>query len=95
VLRPPTGGNPRRAETSGGAPRGSWVQERRAEQAFSPGIPDYKKAKQGSGITEPSPEDLEFTRGVQKAGELMGIELYDHVIVARSTYTSLREMGML
>ena len=48
-----------------------------------------------SGITEPSPEDLEFTKGVQKAGELMGIELYDHVIVARSTYTSLREMGML
>jgi len=25
----------------------------------------------------------------------MGIELYDHLIVARSGYASLREMGML
>jgi len=48
-----------------------------------------------SGSLEPSPEDLEFTRGVQRAGELMGIELYDHLIVARSGYASLREMGML
>ncbi len=48
-----------------------------------------------SGGLEPSPEDLEFTRSVQRAGELMGIELYDHVIVAGEGFTSLREMGLL
>jgi DNA repair protein RadC len=32
---------------------------------------------------------------VQRAGELMGIELYDHLIVARNGYTSLRERGAL
>jgi DNA repair protein RadC len=48
-----------------------------------------------SGSLEPSSEDLEFTRSVQRAGELMGIELYDHLIVARGGYTSLRELGLL
>jgi len=48
-----------------------------------------------SGSLEPSPEDLEFTRSVQRAGELMGIELYDHLIVSRDSYASLRELGMM
>ena len=48
-----------------------------------------------SGCPEPSPEDVEFTRAVRRAGELMGIELYDHLIVAGDGYTSLRERGLL
>jgi DNA repair protein RadC len=48
-----------------------------------------------SGNPDPSPEDLEFTRAVQRAGELMGIELYDHLIVAGSSFTSLRERGLM
>ncbi len=48
-----------------------------------------------SGCIEPSPEDVEFTRSVRRAGELMGIELYDHLIVGRQGYTSLRERGLL
>ncbi len=48
-----------------------------------------------SGCLEPSPEDVEFTRAVQRAGELMGIELYDHLIVAGRRYVSLRERGVL
>ncbi len=48
-----------------------------------------------SGTTEPSAEDLEFTRSVRRAGELMGIELYDHLIVAGDRYTSLRERGLV
>ncbi len=48
-----------------------------------------------SGCLDPSPEDVEFTRGVQRAAELMGIELYDHLIVAGEGYTSLRERGLL
>ncbi|MDX1388698.1 MAG: DNA repair protein RadC [Acidobacteriota bacterium] len=48
-----------------------------------------------SGCLDPSPEDVEFTHSIKRAGELMGIELYDHVIVARGGYTSLRERGVL
>ncbi len=48
-----------------------------------------------SGCLEPSPEDLEFTRGVQRAAGLMGIELYDHLIIGEDGYVSLRERGLL
>ena len=48
-----------------------------------------------SGILEPSAEDVEFTRAVARAGEIIGIELYDHVIVTDTGYTSLRERGLL
>jgi len=48
-----------------------------------------------SGCLEPSPEDLEFTLSVKRAGELMGIELYDHLIVSRAGFTSMRERGTL
>jgi len=48
-----------------------------------------------SGSVEPSPEDLEFTRSVRRAGELMGIELYDHLIVTKNSFCSLRERGLL
>jgi DNA repair protein RadC len=48
-----------------------------------------------SGCLEPSPEDVEFTQAVRRAGELMGIELYDHLIIGGRGYTSLRERGLL
>jgi DNA repair protein RadC len=48
-----------------------------------------------SGCLDPSPEDVEFTRAVHRAGELMGIELYDHLIVAGTRYVSMRERGLL
>jgi len=48
-----------------------------------------------SGCLEPSAEDLEFTQAVRRAAELMCIELYDHLIVGRDGYTSLRERGLL
>ena len=38
---------------------------------------------------------MAFTQGVQRAGELMGIDLYDHLIVTAGGYTSLRERGVL
>lgn len=46
-----------------------------------------------SGSLDPSDEDVAFTRAIHRAGETVGIELYDHLIVARSGYTSLRERG--
>ena len=48
-----------------------------------------------SGCLDPSTEDVEFTVAVRRAGELMGIELYDHLIVASTGYTSMRERGLL
>lgn len=48
-----------------------------------------------SGTLVPSNDDVEFTRAIARAGELMGIPLYDHVIVSRAGYVSLREKGLL
>ena len=48
-----------------------------------------------SGTLDPSQEDIEFTRGMAQAGELLGIHLHDHVIVTDRGYTSLRERGLL
>ncbi|MDH3627030.1 MAG: DNA repair protein RadC [Acidobacteriota bacterium] len=48
-----------------------------------------------SGCRDPSPEDIEFTRSVASAAELLGIELFDHLVVTRDGYTSLRERGLL
>lgn len=48
-----------------------------------------------SGTLDPSPEDIEFTRAMQRACELVGVDLYDHVIVADDGFTSLRERGLL
>ena len=48
-----------------------------------------------SGELEPSPEDLEFTHSIQQACELVGIDLYDHLIVTDDGFTSFRERGLL
>lgn len=44
-----------------------------------------------SGDPEPSPEDLEVTRRLHQAGELLGVPLLDHVVVGDRSYVSLRE----
>jgi DNA repair protein RadC len=46
-----------------------------------------------SGCLDPSDEDVAFTRAVHRASETVGIELYDHLIVTRGGFTSLRERG--
>jgi DNA repair protein RadC len=46
-----------------------------------------------SGSLEPSRDDVEFTRAMMRAGDLLGINLYDHLIVSRRGYVSLRERG--
>ena len=48
-----------------------------------------------SGDAEPSREDVEISKRLARAGELLGIPLLDHVIVARGGYASLRERGVL
>lgn len=48
-----------------------------------------------SGDPSPSAEDREATRRLQRAGELLGIPLADHVIVSESSFFSFRESGLL
>lgn len=44
-----------------------------------------------SGCPEPSNQDVLFTKRVKEAGELLGIELLDHLIVGEETYYSFKE----
>ncbi|HET7453276.1 MAG TPA: DNA repair protein RadC [Thermoanaerobaculia bacterium] len=48
-----------------------------------------------SGDPAPSPEDLEFTRRVKHAADLVGVRFLDHVVVGRRGCVSLRERGLL
>jgi DNA repair protein RadC len=48
-----------------------------------------------SGSLDPSRDDVEFTRTMARAGELMGISLYDHLILSRRGFVSLKEKGLL
>jgi DNA repair protein RadC len=48
-----------------------------------------------SGDPEPSEEDLSITRRLVQVGELLGIALLDHVVIASRGVVSLRERGAL
>lgn len=41
----------------------------------------------------PSPEDIEVTKRLIKSGELLDINVLDHVIVSETNYTSLKGKG--
>jgi DNA repair protein RadC len=42
-----------------------------------------------SGDTEPSDDDLSVTRKLVRAGQLLDIEVYDHVIVSKGAWRSI------
>ena len=48
-----------------------------------------------SGDPAPSEDDVALTKRMVRAGELMGIVVLDHIIVAENRYHSLREQGDL
>jgi DNA repair protein RadC len=48
-----------------------------------------------SGDPEPSEEDLSITKRLVEAGELLGISVLDHVIVASRGVVSLRSRQLL
>lgn len=48
-----------------------------------------------SGCLEPSDEDIALTKRLSQAGQLLGIELLDHVIVSTGGYMSFKEKGLL
>ena len=48
-----------------------------------------------SGDPEPGHEDIETTKRLLKAGEILGIKLYDHIIFGGDAYYSVYEQGMM
>lgn len=48
-----------------------------------------------SGDPEPSKEDITLTARLCNAGLLLGIEILDHIIIGRNSYTSLKDKGLL
>ncbi len=46
-----------------------------------------------SGESSPSEADIKVTRDLIRAGQLLKIEVLDHVIIGNPTHSSLREMG--
>lgn len=48
-----------------------------------------------SNNTEPSPEDESLTRRLREVGNIIGIELVDHLIITPSSFVSLKELGLV
>lgn len=48
-----------------------------------------------SGDSTPSEEDILLTKRLMKVGDIMGIEILDHVIVTKEKYLSMKERGIL
>lgn len=48
-----------------------------------------------SGETTPSKEDINITNRLKQAGEILGIELLDHIIIAEDKYLSLKEEKLM
>ncbi len=47
-----------------------------------------------SGDPEPSPEDVSVTRNMISAGQLLDIELLDHLVIGQTRWVSLKERGL-
>jgi DNA repair protein RadC len=47
-----------------------------------------------SGDPQPSKDDIELTKRIYEAGRILGIELYDHIIIGNGIYVSLKEKNL-
>ena len=48
-----------------------------------------------SGVSEPSEEDIKLTKRLVEVGEIMGIEVVDHVILTEKSYFSFKERRII
>jgi len=48
-----------------------------------------------SGSLQPSQADIDLTRRIKKAGELLDLPLLDHLIVSERGYYSFADEGMM
>ncbi len=47
-----------------------------------------------SGDPTPSPEDVRVTQKIVQAGELLNIDVLDHLVIGRNRYVSMKERGL-
>jgi DNA repair protein RadC len=69
-------------------------------EVFRPALRDAAAAlvlvhNHPSGDPTPSAEDREVTARLASAGEILGVRVLDHIVVAERGYSSLREQGEL
>ena len=48
-----------------------------------------------SGSCEPSDNDIEVTKRLVRAGEVMGVEILDHIIITEDNFLSLKELSLI
>ena len=48
-----------------------------------------------SGNIQPSLEDIEITRHLEKGGEIIGVKILDHVIITDTDFYSFKKNGMI
>ena len=48
-----------------------------------------------SGDPTPSQEDIEVSNRLKEAGEIIGIKVFDHVIIGKQNYISLKKEGCM
>lgn len=48
-----------------------------------------------SNVADPSPEDIEVTKRLIEAGNIVGVDLLDHLIICTDSFKSLKESGYL
>ncbi|MCP4393036.1 MAG: JAB domain-containing protein [Alphaproteobacteria bacterium] len=48
-----------------------------------------------SGDPTPSKLDVKTTKEVNKAAEVLGVKLYDHIVITKTEYVSFRETGLI
>jgi DNA repair protein RadC len=87
----------RSVEVSRGSLSQSLVHPR---EVFAPALRESAAAilvvhNHPSGDPVPSREDHEVTRRLAEAGELLGVPLIDHIVVAAGGYTSFADRGWL
>ena len=71
----------------------------RPAEVFRPAIRDNSVAiivvhNHPSGDPTPSPEDIAITEQLRASGDLLGIEVLDHIILAGQRHVSLKEQGL-
>ena len=47
-----------------------------------------------SGVPEASEDDINLTKRLAEAGEIVGIEVLDHIIIGDKEYLSLKREGL-
>jgi DNA repair protein RadC len=47
-----------------------------------------------SGDSQPSPEDVDLTRTLIAASRLLDIQLVDHLVIGRDSWSSLKTLGL-